>query len=106
MTRISATRCISAILAAVALDLCAPAAGARPIDTGPAGSFIAAAPAPRLANSPSAASRTSGSATSDWELVAAGSGAAALGLVAGGATLLATRRRRRRRTAAPPTVAA
>jgi hypothetical protein len=106
MTRISAIRYVTAILAAVALGLCAPAAGAKPIDTGPAGSFIVATPAPRLANSPSAASRTSGSATSDWELVAAGSGAATLGLVAGGATLLATRRRRRRRTAAPPTVAA
>jgi hypothetical protein len=106
MTCTSATRSVGAILAAVALGLCAPAAGAKPIDTRPVGSFIAASPAPTLASSPSPASHTSGGATSDWELAAAGSGAAVLALAGVGATLLATRRRRQRRTAGPPTVAA
>lgn len=106
MTCTSATRSVGAILAAVALGLCAPAAGAKPIDTGPVGSFIAAGPAPTLASSPSPASRTSGGATSDWELAAAGAGTAVLALAGVGATFLATRRRRQRRTAGPPTVAA
>jgi hypothetical protein len=55
MTPTSVTRSVSAVLAAVALGLCAPAAGAKPIDTGPAASFIVASSPPTLVSSPSAA---------------------------------------------------
>ncbi|HKO28086.1 MAG TPA: hypothetical protein VJU80_11555 [Solirubrobacteraceae bacterium] len=106
MTRTSATRSVSAILAVLALGISAPVAGAKQIDTGPTVPFVAASPSPSLANSPSATSHHGGGATSEWEIVAVASGAASLALFGVGVTLLATRRRRERRTAGPPTVAA
>jgi len=95
-----------ASLAAVALGLSVPAAGAKPIDSGPAGSFIAANSPATLVSSPSAAGRTDSGASSEWEVVAAASGAVSLTLVGVGATLLTNRRRRQRRAAGRPTVAA
>jgi hypothetical protein len=105
MTRTSAIRSVSAILATVALGLAGPAAGAKPIDTGSEGSFAAASARATPADSPSPAGHTSGDAISDWELVGA-SGAASLALAGAGLTLVTTRHRRQRRTAGPPNVAA
>jgi hypothetical protein len=105
MTRTSATRSLSAILAGLALGIAVPAASARPIDSVHTSSFIAASPPPTLASSPSAASRNSVGGSTEWEIAAA-SGAASLALFGVGAMLLTSRRRRQRRTAGSPTVAA
>ena len=97
-------RAAGAVVAALALSVGAPTAGARPFDLNPAGSFVPVGSAQTAA--PNATSHTNGGDISDWGYVAIGSGAASLALLGIGGTRAAGRRRHRRRTTGAPTIAA
>lgn len=96
MTRSLANRRTAAVIAAVlALGAAAPAAGARPVDSGPV--FQPAVPVPAPTTSLHAvATRPGGGDISDLGYVAIGSGVAALAMLTVGGTRTATRRRRQR----------
>ena len=105
MTVSPARRRTAGILAAVALGFAAPAAGAKPVDTGPG--FVKGAPSDWPVTTVHVTeSHPSGGSISDLGYVAIGSGVAALALVGVGGTRAAGRRRRRQRSAVRPTIAA
>ncbi len=108
MTRYSARRRATTVaLAALAIGISAPAAGARPFDLNGADAVAPVHVAPPLAQSvePSSNDATGGD-ISNVGYVAIGSGAATIALVGVGGTLAATRRRQRRRVAMQSTITA
>jgi len=108
MTRQSARRrAMTIALVALAIGTSAPAAGARPFDTGAAPVPVA----PPVQVAPPAAQSVAGNDATGGDIsnvgyVAIGSGAATLALVGVGGTLAATRRRHRRRIATQSTITA
>jgi hypothetical protein len=108
MTRQSARRrATSIVLAALAIGISAPAAGARPFDLTGADAVAPVHVAPPPAQSVAqTSSETSGGDISNVGYVAIGSGAATFALIGVGGTLAATRRRQRRRTATRSTITA
>ncbi|MGZ4197628.1 MAG: hypothetical protein ACXVUE_09115 [Solirubrobacteraceae bacterium] len=104
MTRQSARRRATTIgLAALAIGISAPAAGARPFDLSGTAQVPVAPPvqvAPPVAQSVELGSNdATGGDISNVGYVAIGSGAATIALLGAGGTLAATRRRQRRRSA-------
>jgi hypothetical protein len=106
MTRQSARcRATAIALAALAIGISAPAAGAR-IDLNGADSVAPVQVAPPLAQSVEPSTNNADGDISNVGYVAIGSGAATLALVGVGGTLAATRRRHRRRIATRSTITA
>jgi hypothetical protein len=106
MTEWLSMRSTAGVLAALALGIAAPAAGARPIETGPGGSD-AASFWPQTSTSTVQAHANlnhPGGGITGLEYVALGTGAASVVLIGAGG--LAAGRRRRQRAAVRPTVAA
>ena len=103
MTRQSARRRVTTIaLAALAIGISAPAAGARPFDV--PGAQVPVAPPAQVASPATQSVEQSsndptGGDISSVGYVAIGSGAATIALLGAGGTLAATRRRQRRRSA-------
>lgn len=93
-------RAAPVVLAAIALGIIAPAAGARPADPNSGSSSVSTgstqAPASRSALR---ASRSHGGAISGWGYVAIATGAASFALISIAGTHAASRRRQQRRTA-------
>jgi hypothetical protein len=108
MTRQSARRrATSIVLAALAIGISAPAAGARPLDLNAANSLVPVnvSPPPFQSVEPSNGN-ASGGDISDVGYIAIGSGAATIALMGVGGTLAATRRRHRRHMATQSTITA
>ena len=108
MTRQSAKRRVTSIvLAALAIGISAPAAGARPFDLTGADAVapVHVAPPPAQSVAQTSSDATSGD-ISNVGYVAIGSGAATFVLIGVGGTLAATRRHQRRRTGAQSTITA
>ncbi|HET7380894.1 MAG TPA: hypothetical protein VFJ24_12690 [Gaiellales bacterium] len=106
MTRQSARRRVTTIaLAALAIGISAPAAGARPFDLG--GQVPVAPPvqvaSPATQSVEQSSNDPTGGDISNVGYVAIGSGAATIALLGAGGTVAATRRRQRRRSAVQST---
>ena len=99
MTR-QAARCraTTIVLAALAIGISAPVAGARPFDLNGPDSVAPVHVAPPLARSVEPSTSNADGDISNVGYVAIGSGAATLALVGVGGALAATRRRRRMAT--------
>jgi hypothetical protein len=107
MTRQSARcRATAIALAALAIGISAPAAGARPFDLNGSDSVAPVQVAPPLAQGVEPSTNNADGDISNVGYVAIGSGAATLALVGVGGTLAATRRRHRRRIATQSTITA
>jgi hypothetical protein len=90
---LASRRAALTVAATLALGIGAPAAGAKPIDSGPAGApvIVGVSPTPGSSVQPGA-SHPTGAGVPEWVYVAIGSGVASLALISIGGSRVVSRR--------------